>query len=170
MGDLGLERTGSGGRSVPLPVSGGEVLVDGSVWYAGGLKFECTQCGNCCSGLPGYVWVTVADMERMAGYLRVGFEEFTRTYVRKIGERYSLMEKFNYDCVFLTRDGKGKSGCSVYPVRPMQCRTWPFWTDNLKTPEKWKGAGVRCPGMRDEGAPVYELGHIEGCRQHPESP
>ncbi|MFM1805538.1 MAG: hypothetical protein RL136_2417, partial [Planctomycetota bacterium] len=27
-------------------------------WYAEGLRFECTQCGNCCSGGPGAVWFT----------------------------------------------------------------------------------------------------------------
>ena len=26
-------------------------------WYSEGLRFECTQCGACCSGEPGYVWV-----------------------------------------------------------------------------------------------------------------
>lgn len=144
--------------------------MDARVWYAAGLKFECTQCGNCCSGAPGYVYVTTEDMHRMAGFLQMGFEEFTRTYVRQVGERYSLVEKFNYDCVFLTRDAKGKSGCSIYPVRPMQCRTWPFWNENLRAPGAWKGAGAKCPGIRAGQGELYDLAHIEKCRQHPESP
>ena len=157
-------------RSVPLPISDQAVTLDRSVWYASGLSFECTQCGNCCSGAPGYVWITVEDMDRMATSLKLSFDDFTRTYVRRIGNRYSLIEKQNYDCCFLTRDASGKSGCSIYAVRPTQCRTWPFWTDNLKTETHWKRAAVGCPGMKDPEAPHYALDHIETCRQHPESP
>ncbi len=153
-------------RSVPLPVSS----PDDPVWYAHGLAFECTQCGNCCSGAPGYVWLTVDNMRRTAAYLRMSFDEFTGTYVRTIGPRYALTEKFNYDCSFLTRDGKGKVGCMIYPVRPMQCRTWPFWNENLKSPAAWKGAGAKCPGIRAAGAARHEVAHIEQCRQHPENP
>jgi hypothetical protein len=109
------------------------------------------------------------DMHRMATYLQMPFDDFTRTYVRQVGSKYSLTEKFNYDCTFLTRDEKGKAGCAIYPVRPMQCRTWPFWNENLKAPASWKGAGAKCPGVR-KGGQQYELAHIEKCRQHPESP
>src|SRR4051812_31148021 len=97
-------------RSVPLPVSGPAPVVDESVWYAEGLKFECTQCGHCCGGSPGYVWVTVEDMERMAEHVGLGFDDFTRAHVRGVGKRYSLVEKPNYDCVFLTRDERGRAG------------------------------------------------------------
>jgi len=167
-----LEAPEGNARSVPLPVSGGDAagpVVDHGVWYAGGLRFECTQCGNCCSGSPGYVWLTVEDMERMAAHLHLAFDDFTRRYVRQVGQRFSLLEKPDYDCVFLTREG-GRAGCSIYEVRPMQCRTWPFWNDNLRSPRAWKNAGAHCPGMQDAEAPLYDLAHIEKCRQHPESP
>ncbi len=160
-------------RSVPLPISGPPPALDPAVWYADGLQFSCTQCGNCCTGAPGYVWLTLEDMERIAAHLKMPFDDFTRTYVRRVGQRFSLTEKMNYDCTFLTRDKKGKAGCMIYPVRPMQCRTWPFWTENLKSPGTWKNASERaggCPGMRDAKAPGYDLEHIEKCRQHPESP
>src|SRR5690606_15561824 len=38
-------------------------------WYRDGLRFECTQCGNCCTGMPGHVWVDEADIARIAEYL-----------------------------------------------------------------------------------------------------
>jgi hypothetical protein len=119
------------------------------------------------------VWVTLEDMERIAGLLKMEFEAFTRSYVRRIGNRYSLVEKPDYDCIFLTRDARGKTGCGVYGARPMQCRTWPFWTDNLKSPGAWERAATRgggCPGMQSGAGTVYPLEHIEACRQHPESP
>ena len=159
-------------RSVPLPQSGPAPTVDQSVWYAKGLRFECSQCGNCCSGFPGYVWLTIDYMTRIAQHLQLPIDDFTKKYVRRVGTRYSLIEKFDYDCIFLTREN-GKIGCGIYPVRPMQCRTWPFWDANLSSPKAWKTAAERahgCPGMCDAEAPLYPLEHIEKCRQHPESP
>lgn len=140
------------------------------MWYARGLSFECAQCARCCSGAPGYVWVTREDMQHAAAHLRMPVDEFTRIYVRQVGSRYSLTEKYDYDCIFLTRDGTGKTGCQIYPVRPMQCRTWPFWNENLKSPEEWRRAAGKCPGIRHAAAPHYDLAHIEKCRQHPENP
>ena len=29
-----------------------------SDWYEDGLRFSCSQCGNCCTGPPGAVWFT----------------------------------------------------------------------------------------------------------------
>jgi Fe-S-cluster containining protein len=34
----------------------------------------------------------------------------------------------------------------VYPVRPRQCRTWPFWESNLRSPETWAETCRVCPG------------------------
>ena len=36
-------------------------------WYADGLSFTCTQCGNCCTGGPGYVWISDMEIDRLAG-------------------------------------------------------------------------------------------------------
>ncbi len=146
-------------RSVPLPLSGPAPAIAPDVWYAGGLQFECTQCGNCCSGQPGYVWLTLDDMDRIAAFLNIPFDQFTRTSVRRIGSRYSLTETANYDCTFLTRDSRGKAGCSIYPVRPMQCRTWPFWDDNLKAPNAWDRAGALPRNARHERPQVRFIPH-----------
>ena len=35
-------------------------------WYADGLRFACTQCGNCCTGEPGFVWVNDAEIAAIA--------------------------------------------------------------------------------------------------------
>ena len=138
-------------------------------WYEMGLRFRCTQCGNCCSGGPGYVWITTADMERIAAFLNLPLQQFTRRYVRRAAGRYSLIEKPDYDCIFLQRTA-GKAMCSIYPVRPTQCRTWPFWKMNLESPAAWIRAAERCPGMCDAESPLHEVEHIERCCNHPESP
>ena len=123
-------------------------------WYADGLRFSCTQCGNCCTGPPGAVWFNEDEGKAMADKVGVAEEEFYKRFARKIGARWSLKEHVihgKYDCVFLDRKGKLPS-CSLYEARPTQCRTWPFWPEILKSRESWARTKVEtpCPGM-DEG-------------------
>ncbi len=133
-------------------------------WYAGGLAFACRGCGNCCAGPEeGYVWTDKPEIEAMARHLGITPEQFMRQYTRRIGVRFSLIEKQpGKDCIFLTQTATGK-GCQVYPVRPRQCRTWPFWNENLRTPENWQHAGRHCPGIDQDQ--WYDLETIEAIRQ-----
>lgn len=119
-------------------------MTTGGPWYGAGLNFACTQCGNCCTGAPGYVWVSEIEISALA--LRIGLEEreFRRRYTRRVPRRgVSLVEKPNHDCVFFERG----RGCTVYSDRPRQCRTWPFWRGVLRDAESWQGAASGCPGM-----------------------
>ena len=123
-------------------------------WYADGLRFSCTQCGNCCTGPPGAVWFNEDEGRAMADKVGVAEDEFYKRFARKIGVRWSLKENVingKYDCVFLDRKGK-LPNCSLYEARPTQCRTWPFWPEVLKSRESWARTKVEtpCPGM-DEG-------------------
>ena len=119
-------------------------------WYASGLAFECTGCGGCCAGpAEGYVWVSDEEMELMAAFLKLSPDLFRRKYTRRVSRRTSLVERRdNHDCVFLSPpDADGHRGCTVYSVRPSQCRTWPFWPTNIEDPDDWALAGMRCPGI-----------------------
>lgn len=118
---------------------GGEHL---EPWYREGLRFTCTQCGNCCTGEPGYVWVNAEEITALATRVGVSNEEFLSLYTRKVGTRRTLKEKENGDCVFFDR----ALGCTVYESRPRQCGTWPFWDSNLKNPESWQETCRICPG------------------------
>ena len=112
-------------------------------WYHEGLRFRCTGCGQCCTGEPGYVWVNQAEIDALAQALGTTPEDVERTYVRDVGRRRSLREKANGDCVFYDRR---TARCRVYAVRPRQCRTWPFWSSNLRTAETWQHTCEVCPG------------------------
>lgn len=125
-------------------------------WYDDGLRFKCTGCGDCCTGAPGYVWVNQAEIDAMAARLQMDVGEFEQHYVRRIGIRRSLKELANYDCVFL--DAQTRK-CRVYEDRPRQCRTWPFWNSNLRTPQSWNATCDVCPGS-GRGR-LYTLGQIE---------
>jgi Fe-S-cluster containining protein len=137
-------------------------------WYADGLRFSCTQCGNCCSGPPGYVLFTAQEAAAMAQFLNLPLVEFFKLYTHRVEGEVSLNEvqtEHGLDCVFLKRDEvTGKALCSIYPVRPQQCRTWPFWPDNLASQRTWRRAGQRCPGMTAGNAGQGRLYTIDEIR------
>ncbi len=123
-----------------------------------GLRFSCTQCGNCCTGAPGFVHFTANEAKAMAADLGVTINQFFERYTHETPGGRSLNERtteFGQDCVFLDRETQpGKALCRVYRSRPSQCRTWPFWPENLRSPEAWKRAARGCPGMNH--GPLYE--------------
>lgn len=112
-------------------------------WYRDGLQFECTQCGNCCTGMPGHVWVGDEDVQRIAEYLDKPVGEIRLLRTRPARGRVSLTEYANGDCTFFDPH---KRRCTIYPVRPEQCRTWPFWQSNLVDEDAWSRAERVCPG------------------------
>ena len=129
-------------------------MPDADPWYADGLKFTCTRCGHCCTGEPGYVWVDDDELAALARFRGEKLHEFTAVYTYKARSGRTLREKGNGDCVFW----EAGRGCTVYPVRPVQCRTWPFWESNLTDPDQWAAVEGICPGSGEgELIPVEEI-------------
>lgn len=126
-------------------------------WYGKGLQFSCTQCGDCCTGRPGCVWVSQAEMEDLSRFLGISPGDFSKRYIREVGSRYSLIEKPNGDCVFFAK------GCTVYSARPLQCRIFPFWPENLKSERVWREVASECPGA-GQGR-LYSAEEIERIRR-----
>jgi Fe-S-cluster containining protein len=123
-------------------------------WYRRGLAFQCTRCGHCCTGAPGFVWVDHAEMDAIAAFLGEDRAEFTAVRTRQLPRGRSLRERANGDCVFYDAE----AGCTIYPVRPRQCRTWPFWESNLASPEAWEETCRICPGSgHGELVPAEEI-------------
>ena len=131
-------------------------MINDAPWYQDGLKFTCSGCGDCCSGSPGYVWVSPEEIETMAKAIGHSVDDFEDIYVRKIGIRKTLKELPNYDCVFL--DDQTRK-CQLYDARPTQCKTWPFWDSNLRTREDWERTCQECPGSGQ--GKLYSLESIE---------
>ena len=110
------------------------------------LRFECQRCLHCCGGEPGYVFLTKSDLKRAAEYTGLPEEQFIEIYCRKIdyGTYYmiSLKERENYDCVFLS-----PNGCTIYPARPHQCATYPYWKGLADDDANWEREKKDCPGI-----------------------
>jgi len=135
----------------------------GPEWYAEGLRFGCTRCNQCCTGEPGYVWVDRNRVVSIADFLAMTAREFLSRYCRRVWWRVSLKEMDNGDCVFLT-----EQGCSIYPVRPEQCRSFPFWPDSLTSPLHWEAWRARCPGVGQ--GKLYSVREIHSIRDGERAP
>lgn len=126
-------------------------------WYAKGLYFHCTSCGKCCTGAPGYVWLTQDDIEKISSYLAIPQEQFIKEYTRNVDGKIALLEDSqSYDCVFL----KNKL-CMIYPARPSQCQSYPFWPENLKDKKSWEFQKRYCEGIDHKEAKKMPLEEIE---------
>lgn len=131
--------------------------IDLPPWFEDGLRFKCTSCGKCCTGSPGYVFLSQSDLERLLAHFAMSEEEFCRKYVRSVGEYYSLIDQPGSNaCIFL-KDNQ----CSVYEARPSQCRTFPWWIQNLREPNDWEEAASKCEGINHPEAPVVPSLHIQ---------
>jgi Fe-S-cluster containining protein len=112
-------------------------LYNRSYFFDHGIHFECRRCGSCCTGNPGIIY-------------QVHF--FIEKYLYPIKTGYSIKEHADGRCFFY------ENGCTIYPVRPYQCKTFPFWFENLRSLKKWKRISKECPGIGC--GPLHSKEHI----------
>jgi hypothetical protein len=86
------------------------------------------------------VYLTLEDRRRLARQLGLPTRRFTREFCEKTDGLFHLKES-GPDCMFLRANR-----CSVYEGRPTQCRTWPFWPENM-TAKAWTAVAAGCPGV-----------------------
>ncbi len=115
-----------------------------------GFNFEfnpeaCTECqGRCCNGESGDIFVNGKEIKAISRFLGIEASEFMEEYLIKVSYESSIKEiktNDNYACVFFDKE---KNKCSIYPVRPNQCRTFPFWSCFKDKP---KEVLRECPGI-----------------------
>lgn len=108
-----------------------------------GLRFTCQQTGHCCTARYdgyGYVYLGQHDRQRLAAHLGLTLEQLAEKHCQVTCGELHLSHP-ERGCQFLT-GGR----CTVYEARPTQCRTWPFWPENMKR-GAWDEAARTCPGM-----------------------
>jgi Fe-S-cluster containining protein len=80
-------------------------------------KIDCLDCANCCTVMsPTY---KKSDVKRIAKHLGMSFQQYYDKYLYK-DETGDFMNT-KTPCQFLKKDKK----CSIYPVRPLDCRGFP---------------------------------------------
>jgi len=107
-----------------------------------GLRFQCVSgCTKCCE-VEGWVYITERDLKRIARYLTISPAAFEQKYVYRTRHRLRLRKPRGSQCHFLT-----ETGCSIHPVKPTQCRLFPFWPELVADRDVWAEAAKTCPGI-----------------------
>jgi hypothetical protein len=116
----------------------------GDEWYRDGVRFGCTGSGKCCfiHGEHAYVYFTREEELAIAGHLGLQVKTFRRRHTRRTSFGPRTLRFPDGRCTFLH-----ENRCSIYAVRPEQCRTWPFWPENMD-PAVWeREVAAFCPGV-----------------------
>ena len=113
--------------------------------YEKGIQFKCQGSANCCvsRGSYGFVFLSKKDLLRLAKYFKTSSKKFIIKYCQTSDGYTHLKEiRKNGECIFL----KNKK-CTIYKARPTQCRTWPFWPENMNN-KTWNDEVINfCPGI-----------------------
>ena len=131
------------------------------------LHFACTRCGRCCvSGGGYYVFLENNEADAIQAHLGLSRGWFRRRYLRRLPEG-DVVASWHRDgrCVFLDPGGQ----CGIYPVRPVQCRSYPFWPEIVRRERDWRRESRRCEGI-NRGAAVPVIRIRELLDAHPEPP
>lgn len=116
------------------------------------VRFRCTQCGDCCRE-PGLVELDYAELTAVASASNLSISDFKTTYdVRWEAESGQFELPGPNGCPLLSTEGR----CTVEAVKPSQCRTYPFWPENLASKEAWQAASTKCEGIDDPQGKVYD--------------
>lgn len=106
------------------------------------MRFACQAgCTKCCE-TRGFVYLSEDDVRRAAAFLQLPQQEFEAKYILRFSQVIRLKKPLDSQCHFLTKDG-----CSIHPVKPTQCRLFPFWPELVENRAAWKEAGKACPGI-----------------------
>ncbi len=112
-----------------------------SYFFDAGIRFQCLRCGACCTGEPGTIYVAQDEIVPLAAHLRLSVDDFIQQYLYPFKDSYSIGEHADGRCLFFD------NGCTIYPLRPHQCRTFPFWFSNLRSEDRWRRIQDKCPGI-----------------------
>ena len=105
-------------------------------------RFACQpECSACCQ-MEGQVYLTEGDLARIAGFLGLAPEEFEERYVYRTARQIRLRKPQGKQCHFHV-----DNLCAVHPVKPVQCRVFPFWPELVESPEEWEKTAAYCPGI-----------------------
>lgn len=88
--------------------------------------------------------MTESDLEQAAAYVGLSPEEFEVRHVTRYRHllRLRKLPRGQDHCRFLTDEG-----CSIHPVKPTQCRTYPFWPSLVESRARWTIESKFCPGI-----------------------
>ena len=111
-------------------------------WEKEPLRFECqSDCFKCCAK-PGIVYFDQAAIKSAARITKISPERFKKDFLKLYNDQWIHEVEDGNPCAFLTNEG-----CSIHFGKPIQCRSYPFWNENMTSKSMWKLVGSFCPGI-----------------------
>ncbi len=92
---------------------------------------NCKKCGDCCR-VDGYVFLGRGEEKRIMEYLAVCKKEFRKRFTDRFFLFGRVLKLDAEGCCFLV-----ESRCVIYEVRPMQCRSFPYWPGVMRSKKTW---------------------------------
>ena len=75
-----------------MNISNMRYLKNRPYFFDDGIFFECRQCGRCCTGDSGAVYVAENEIEEIAGFLHIPVSGFLRDFLYPYKDSYSIHE------------------------------------------------------------------------------
>ncbi|MDH5654720.1 MAG: YkgJ family cysteine cluster protein [Spirochaetia bacterium] len=120
----------------------------------GAFRFECNGCGDCCRG-GGNVHFSEDELHDLKEFLKLSEEQWLHLKDKLI--QFKKNELFVHSsskaCIFIDRDNL----CRIYPVRPLQCRSYPYWSSVFESNKELKYHQKKCPGFDREAPEISTL-------------
>ena len=120
-------------------------------WLMDGVHFSCqANCGRCCDQPGGIVYLSPDDARRLADHAQLTVDDWLERDAEQTYDGRFVLKSREEDgsCIHLNEQKQ----CSVYEVRPQQCKAFPWWGENLATDSEWKKVKSECPGIDAEDA------------------
>ena len=116
-----------------------------------GIRFACQSgCSRCCD-VEGFVYITEENLSRMAEFVGLARADFEARYVYRTRYSLRLRKPRGKQCHFLV-----DNACAVHPVKPVQCRLFPFWPELVEDSREWRRTAKWCPGIGK--GPLIQIG------------
>ena len=120
-------------------------------WWAEGVRFTCQpDCGRCCDEPGGIVYLSRNDVERLAQHANLTVPEYLKKDCTTTLDGRYVLRSNQSDGICIDLDENKQ--CTIYEVRPQQCKAFPWWSENLRSQRSWKQVKASCPGLTAEDA------------------
>jgi Fe-S-cluster containining protein len=113
--------------------------------YPTAVRFRCTRCGLCCGDTKEKtrcILLLRTDAEQIAKSTMQPIFQFAVKIKGKAPYSYKMKKRENGKCVFLEKDQ-----CTVYALRPLICRFYPFELKVLHSKRPTFLYTEECPGI-----------------------
>ena len=113
--------------------------------YPKHVRFRCERCALCCGDTEDKVrsiLLLKTEADRISRKTSIGIDEFAERIKGSEAYVYRMRKSEDRKCPFLK-----ENSCSIYQIRPLICRFYPFQLKNLRNGGYAFSHTDECPGI-----------------------